>query len=43
MDYIAFASKAFAQRGMVIGVEHAECFRSFPMYPVSGGIWMLPQ
>lgn len=43
MDYIAFASKASSQRGMVIGVEHAECFRSLPMYPVSGGIWMLPQ
>lgn len=43
MDYITFASHLSAQRGAVIGVQHAECFRSLPMYPVSGGAWMLPR
>ncbi|WP_019536000.1 PIG-L deacetylase family protein [Paenibacillus ginsengihumi] len=42
MDYIEFVSKTSAMRGMAIGVQHAEAFRSLPMYPVMGGASLLP-
>ncbi|WP_309119882.1 PIG-L deacetylase family protein [Paenibacillus sp.] len=42
MDYVSFVSKSSAVRGMAIGVQHAEAFRSLPMYPVVGGPSLLP-
>lgn len=42
MDYITFVSKASSVRGMAIGVQYAEAFRSLPMYPVRGGAELLP-
>lgn len=42
MDYVTFVAKTSAMRGMAIGVEHAEAFRSLPMYPVVGGPSLLP-
>ncbi|WP_409345994.1 PIG-L deacetylase family protein [Paenibacillus sp. MBLB4367] len=42
MDYVEFVSKTSAVRGMVIGVRHAEAFRSLPIYPVMGGASLLP-
>ncbi|WP_372634100.1 PIG-L deacetylase family protein [Cohnella sp.] len=42
MDYVTFVAKSSAIRGMAIGTEHAEAFRSLPMYPVVGGPSLLP-
>lgn len=42
MDYVEFMAKMSALRGMAVGVKYAEAFRSLPLYPVTGGPWMLP-
>lgn len=42
IDHIDFLAKPAMMRGMAIGVKYAEAFRSLPMYPVSGGPYLLP-
>jgi len=42
IDIVENMAKTTIMRGMAIGVEHAEAFRSLPMFPVSGGPHLLP-
>lgn len=42
IDIVENMAKMTILRGMAIGVEHAEAFRSLPMFPVSGGPHLLP-